>query len=673
MRASDTRVRDAIAVLIPERGRPDLLAETLRALVAACAAIDTPYGIHILVNGSPPADYRLLIERHPDVDWCFHRRALGFHGAIARLLWMTDAPWVYLLNSDMQLDSSGLVELLPWRRRDVFAIASQIEFADRTRRREETGWTGPVRNAGGELELHDLVPPDETVRGTLYAGGGASLFQTAMLRGFIQGSRAYAPFYFEDADWSVQAWLAGASVLFCPSSRAVHVHRGTINRYVRPRKVQRIVQRNLSHFRWRYGDMLYAPRWNSSLGSRLGAVTRSLSPEHRLARRAATESPLKDCLAGAVHKRYPHVRRWRGRPRVLLVSPFAVLPPAHGGARRIVELARVTADRIDWVLLHDEAGSRPQLASPDDRIFREIHPVGGRPNRGDSWATRWQDHAHPRMRAELLRLMAGTRPDAVCFEHLECIGLIESLTAPIPIFLTLHDAGRELPAAAAARVRAMLGLVDTLLLSTEADLGYWAHPRQILIENGVRLIHATDAAERSQVLLMVAPLRYEPNRISLKVFLADAWPLLRLRHPDLRLRVLGGDASSFTGEFSPLPAGVDLIEHSVDPTPHYADSLLALNAQGAIEGSALKIAEALAHGRMIISTVSGARGYERLESPALLRVPTVVDMVPAIESILGDQAARAIAERAARADVEPWSWHYRGDALVNLIRERLQG
>jgi len=672
MKVSDDPANDPIAVLIPERGRPDLLAETLRALVTACAAIDTSHRVHILVNGAPRADYRPLVERHPDMDWCFRRRPLGFHGAIAQLLEMTGAPWVYLLNSDMRLAPSALAELLPWRRRDVFAIASQIEFADRTRRREETGWTCPVRNAAGELELHDLAPPDETVRGTLYAGGGASLFQTDMLRRFVQRSRAYAPFYFEDADWAVQAWLAGSSVLFCPSSLAVHVHRGTINRYVSPRKLHRIVRRNLSHFRWRYGDMLNAPRWDSSIGSRLGAAWRPLQPEHRLARRAAKASPLKASLADVVHKRYPHVQSWRGRPRVLLVSPFAILPPAHGGARRIVELTRVTADRIDWVLLHDEAGAQPQPASPDDWMFREIHPVGGRPDRGGGWANRWQDHAHPRMQGELSRLVAGTRPDAVCFEHLECLGLIESLAAPIPIFWTLHDAGRALPDAAAGRVGTLLGRVDTLLVSTPADLGYWPHPRQRLIENGVRLTSTTGAAERSQVLLMVAPLRYEPNRASLKVFLAEAWPLLRLRHPDLRLRVLGGDASSFTREISPLPPGVDLVGHPVDPAPHYAESLLALNAQGAIEGSALKIAEALAHGRMIISTISGARGYERLDSPALLRVPTIADMVPAIESVLKDQHQRTIAERRARTDVAPWSWQHRGDALVDLIVESLK-
>jgi len=133
------------AVLIPERGRPDELALTLAALRAARAQVDTPHRVRVLVNGAPPGDYRALQVEHADVEWQFDPRALGYHGAIARLLAASDEPWVYLLNSDMRLAPDALVQLLPWRAADVFAVASQIEFVDRARRREETGWTVPAR------------------------------------------------------------------------------------------------------------------------------------------------------------------------------------------------------------------------------------------------------------------------------------------------------------------------------------------------------------------------------------------------------------------------------------------------------------------------------------------------------------------------------------------------
>src|SRR5256885_2238646 len=43
------------------------------------------------------------------------------------------------------------------------------------------------------------------------------------------------------------------------------------------------------------------------------------------------------------------------RPRVLLVTPFCIFPPRHGGARRIAELLRVLRRDFDVILVSDEA------------------------------------------------------------------------------------------------------------------------------------------------------------------------------------------------------------------------------------------------------------------------------------------------------------------------------
>lgn len=697
-----------IAVLIPERGRPDELAHTLAALAIACAGIEPAPRVRVLVNGAPRRAYAALIAAHPCVEWRFVRRALGYHGAIVRLVAASDEPWVYLLNSDMRLRPDALRALLPWRAEGVFAIASQLDFVDRLRRREESGFTVPVRNARGELELHDAIPPDHSARGHVYAGGGASLYQRAPLSRYLQRTRAYAPFYFEDADWGVQAWADGYSVLFCAASRADHVHRATIARYHGARAIERIVARNLDHFRWRYADLFGAPRWLGAAGGRGDAASwrekrpdgvrthfplaggsgshpdapapaattpwparlRALRPEHRRARGEVCASPAAGSYAHLHLQRHPHPQPWRkGLPRVLVVSPFAVLPPAHGGARRILELARASAEALDCALLHDEGGREPLAAQVDDGCFRAIFPVGGRPaDRGD-FESRFAAHAHPALRAELHRLRHALRPDVLAFEHVECVGLIETLAPGTRCVWTLHDAGRLLPPAAQARVRAALARVDALVLTTAQDAGCWSHRRERVIENGVCIPDSVWRPSPSEgPLLMLAPLRYAANRQGLADFLAQAWPALRQRHPTLRLRVLAGPGGR--GHWGgALPEQVDLVDGYVDPEPHYAAAALALNPQGAIEGSALKIAEALAHGRVMLSTASGARGYEALTSPALVRVAQVADMADAVTALLGGAVVRHASEASAAADIGPWAWSRRASDWCVLIRE----
>jgi len=664
-------LNEAFSVLIPERARPDLLGATLEALKAALEGLDAPYEVIVLVNGvRRRKHYDGLRRAFPWVEWHFAMRALGFHGAMERLLAHARHPWVYLLNSDMRLHPDALRELLPWRAADVFAIASQIHFADSARRREETGFTQAVVDERGGLHLHDVPPLDEGVRAHLYAGGGASLFQAAPLRRYFQRSHAYAPFYFEDADWAMQAWAEGLNVLFCPRSQALHEHRATIARYYPQEVIERIVGRNLRHFRWRYADCFGAKREDEAAAGVCERTLRDFSPAHRQARAAVLDSPLRPDFHRLTWKRFPHPGRYRpGNPRVLLVSPFAVIPPAHGGARRVLELARASAESVDWILLHDEAGAATAASVPLDGPFREIHPIGGRPPHGDGPLDRLRAHAHPSLVREMLRLLRQSRAQMVCLEHIESLCLIDALPPAVPVVLTLHDAGRHLPEAVAGELRARLPRIAALVLSTPQDLGFWGHPNEMVIENGVHLPAMAEPSPDCLELLSVAPLRYDRNRSGLRRFLEDAWPRLRGHIPQARLTILGGQrAGEYLHELPESP-GVEVVDGFVDPAPYYARCAVAINPQMDIEGSALKVAEALAHGRVMVSTHDGARGYEALASLALFRAEDCAAMVPYLVDLLANPGQRHARERQARADIQPWSWEHGSAKLLARIRQ----
>jgi hypothetical protein len=84
------------------------------------------------------------------------------------------------------------------------------------------------RKTDGPVGILDEIAADEiTVRGTLYAGGGAALFQKRVLLGLMQDSSVYSPFYWEDVEWGVRAWRRGYRSLYYPTSKAWHGHRTT--------------------------------------------------------------------------------------------------------------------------------------------------------------------------------------------------------------------------------------------------------------------------------------------------------------------------------------------------------------------------------------------------------------------------------------------------------------
>ena len=424
-RARDEAEGGGVSVLIPERGTPDLLSDTLAAAEAALARIDEPGELVVVVNGAPRTDYAALQVRHPQVRWQFHPRPLGYNGAIVAGLRAVRHPWTYLLNSDMVLAADALAALLPYRQPQVFGICSQIFFADPSRRREETGWSDFHPDPQQPVVYERLPEPGAPARGSLYAGGGSALCRSALLRRYARDSAPYNPFYWEDAEWGVRAWQEGWEAVFCPDSHAVHQHRGTVKRYYEADEVERVIRRNALQFDLRHDFTRRSAREQVGTIARepaatqdeLAAVAVARGAFHR--RRAALEARARglDLALAAPAKFYAPRRAGAARPRVLLVTPFALFPPAHGGARRVAELLQRLSDEVDFILLSDERSLYDARAWPGFAHFRAVHLIAGRGDRaGEAPLTlpeRIARHAHPKLRAELRRLLAAYRPDVV--------------------------------------------------------------------------------------------------------------------------------------------------------------------------------------------------------------------------------------------------------------------
>jgi len=243
-----------VSLIVPECNTPSLLRCALKSATASLEQLGEEFELIVVVNGASPHTYAPHRREFPQVRWLFSKKHLGFGGAVGLGIRRARFDWVYLLNSDMTLAADALREVARCRAQHVFAIASQVFFADLQRRREETGWTGFRIDESGMASLFDVTPQDDfSIRGHLYAGGGNSLFRTALLREFLDPLHPYNPVYWEDAEWGLRAWRSGFEVLFCPASLVTHLHRATVSRLFTPAEVDRIWKRNQLLFSLRNG------------------------------------------------------------------------------------------------------------------------------------------------------------------------------------------------------------------------------------------------------------------------------------------------------------------------------------------------------------------------------------------------------------------------------------
>lgn len=658
--------RPGVSVVIPDRDAPAMLLEALASLDAALAAIDEPSQVIVVANGAAADVYAEVRARFPKVEWVHDKGPLGFTAAIERGLRQVRHDGVYLMNNDVTLDARAIAELLPLRAADVFAIASQILQRGETGRREETGFTDWLIDGRGLSLFHARPRDPRAAVPHLCASGGASLFRTVLLRRYLPSSHAYEPFYWEDAEWGLRAWRDGQRVLFCPASLASHRHRATTRRFYPEDEVERVVERNRILFGLRHGvdrssrqrlmeqvcDLPYRSQRELSRVSVALGVLRS-----RIAR-ARTPQPLPppvllpdaDGVIRIASRSYSYQLRpagQRSRPRLLVVTPFCIFPPRHGGARRVAELVRGLCREFDIALVTDESTLYDARSFVDFDGLCRIQLVQRPPEgKGDvSLAARMRTHCHRALVAAVNEACLDFDPDLVQIEHAELVPLIDHRQGKAPWLLDLHDAyaSVDLPDPAdAAAFASLLERYDGIVVCSDEDRRLVRHRRVVCVPNGAALADIAYQPSTSSRLLFVGPFRYEPNYAGIVQFLRSAWPAIRRAVPDATLLILGGDEHRARSAVEPAFAqpGVTVFAHREDVGELLAGSAMSINPLSGIRGSAIKVAESLMAGRVCVSTQEGARGFLTDPPPGLVTVADVASMAAAVIDLLTDVEAR---------------------------------
>jgi SAM-dependent methyltransferase len=286
-------------------------------------------------------------------------------------------------------------------------------------------------------------------------------------------------------------------------------------------------------------------------------------------------------------------------------------------------------------------------------------------------------HAHAGMVAAVERALAQHRPAVVQIEHAELAGLVALRTREggERWILDLHDActARDFGSAQEARrfEREVLAAYDAVTVCSEEDRALVRHPRVIVAGNGSALALGGYAPSTGARLLFIGPFRYAPNLDGVREFLRVAFPAIRAAQPQVRLTVLGGDGAPATAarhaEFA--QPGVEVLAHRDDVAAFLADSALTINPLTGVRGSAVKLVESLAAGRVCVSTAQAARGFAHAGFAGLVAVPDVAAMAAPIVALLAAPDTRHRAERPDARQLAPHTWESSLRPLVLRARE----
>ncbi len=245
----------SVTILIVNWDGKHLLQECLPSVIEAITCDGGNHEILVVDNGSTDGSVEFIRKNFAQVRVVELDRNYGFTGGNNRGVDEARTDIVVFLNNDMIVDHGFLRPLLNgFSDPAVFAVTSQIFFADSTRRREETGKTRARFERGFLYLWHDEIRPEDVNRESLpvfWAGGGSCAIDRRKFLAIGGFDALYRPFYVEDTDLSYQAWKRGWKCLLAPASRVLHKHRSTSKAKFGNRFVDNTIRKNQFLFIWK--------------------------------------------------------------------------------------------------------------------------------------------------------------------------------------------------------------------------------------------------------------------------------------------------------------------------------------------------------------------------------------------------------------------------------------
>jgi polysaccharide biosynthesis protein PslH len=154
-------------------------------------------------------------------------------------------------------------------------------------------------------------------------------------------------------------------------------------------------------------------------------------------------------------------------------------------------------------------------------------------------------------------------------------------------------------------------------------------------------------------------------------FVQEIWPRIAEAHPKARLKIIGGQAPRSLQAL--VRPGVELTGFVPDLRPHLAEAAAVVVPLRLGGGTRLKIVEAMAMGKAIVSSTLGAEGIEAVPGRDLLIEDQPAAFADAVSRLLAEPSLAARIGRSARQlAVQHYAWSGAARALESFYREILQ-
>jgi polysaccharide biosynthesis protein PslH len=202
-----------------------------------------------------------------------------------------------------------------------------------------------------------------------------------------------------------------------------------------------------------------------------------------------------------------------------------------------------------------------------------------------------------------------------------------------------------------------------------------------VIPNGINVNHyqakpetditsQTGLKEEPFTLVFTASFNYPPNAEAAEFLLQEIFPKLQAIHPNCRLLLVGVNPKDFMLEAAQQNPQIIVTGKVADIRPYVLSASVVIVPLLEGSGTRLKILEAFAAGRPVVSTSKGAEGLQAQDNVHLLIRDDVDGLVEGVSRIWQDpQFSQALVDNAFELVQAQYSWEAAGQKISTAVEQ----
>lgn len=209
------------------------------------------------------------------------------------------------------------------------------------------------------------------------------------------------------------------------------------------------------------------------------------------------------------------------------------------------------------------------------------------------------------------------------------------------------------------------------ILTTSEEDAFRINPisgqaRVIVYPNAIP--RATRCQRREEeIIAFSGNMEYHPNISAVRYFIQEIWPSLKSKWPGLRWRLIGKNSDAIR-EFTANDDRIDISGAVEDAVAELSAAKVVVVPLLAGSGTRLKIIEAWAAGRAVVSTSIGARGLGATDGENILIADSASSFARAVSSLLAEPAERQrLGKNGRQLYEERFTWDVAWKQLGPLI------